>query len=646
MVVIFFGSQTGTAEDLATRTQSDIVKKLSVPCVVLDTDDYDMEELSQWKTFDASREWIVGFFMATYGEGEPTDNSADFYSWIMDGAGTVGDKGDQDDAMTEEQVCENINYFVFGLGNKTYEYFNAIARRLDKRLSKLGARRLGERGEGDDDARYMPWLTASMEEDYIKWAPGIVTAIGSHMGISVDSSSQQNQPHIPLFNLEFITHDDPFRGELTANSTRKWQHLSEGCHEEVNPAKTFDSKHPYYSRYLTSRPLFADAKDVVHFKEGQVQVKSKKMLVDGAIVTVPRQCYHIEFDLSASGLSYKTGDHLGVWANNDAGQVQKLGSLLKVSNLDDIVKLTPNPANPLSDTAKAPFPQPSSIRDILTYYVDILATTKQHHFLVFGKFATDEKERARLFDIAEKREEYVNLVESSQKTLACILEDFPSIKLPLSVALTEILRGIAVRYYSISSSSLESPNVVSVTAVVVRYPITQHHLKSSGKKRVVGKEGLTTSCLERLHEHRTLQLAAYSEKGNPPPLYLPVYIRSSNFRLPRDHSKPVIMVGPGTGVAPFRAFLRERVHIASQGTEVGPTWLFFGSRNAKSDNLYAEEFAALLEQIKEKELAIDLRVITAFSRDTDKKVYVQHRLQEYGAQVWEHLQTGYFYICG
>lgn len=93
--------------------------------------------------------------MCRYGEGEPTDNCADFYSWIMDGQGTVADKGDQDDDMVADQVCENINYFVFGLGNKTYEYYNAIARRLDKRLEKLGAKRIITHGEGNDDERFV-----------------------------------------------------------------------------------------------------------------------------------------------------------------------------------------------------------------------------------------------------------------------------------------------------------------------------------------------------------------------------------------------------------------------------------------------------------------------------------------------------------
>jgi NADPH-ferrihemoprotein reductase len=225
---------------------------------------------------------------------------------------------------------------------------------------------------------------------------------------------------------------------------------------------------------------------------------------------------------------------------------------------------------------------------------------------------------------------------------------------PIEVVLAEILRPIAVRYYSISSSSVESPKIVSVTAVVVRYPIAQNHLKIAGKKRVIAKDGLATGCLERLHEIRTKDPHSATVDGSPPLLYLPLYIRASNFRLPRDHTKPVIMVGPGTGVAPFRAFLRERVHIASQGAAVGPTWLFFGSRNEKSvfetiniqDNLYADEFAELLNKVKKEGLNIDLRVITAFSRDSDKKVYVQHRLAENGNAVWDHLQTGYFYICG
>lgn len=156
----------------------------------------------------------------------------------------------------------------------------------------------------------------------------------------------------------------------------------------------------------------------------------------------------------------------------------------------------------------------------------------------------------------------------------------------MAVALAEILRPVAVRYYSISSSSLENPRHVSVTAVVVRYAISTHLLNSEEKKRVISKDGFATAWLERVHEQRLAALTnAYTD--GIPPLYVPLYIRSSNFRLPPDHLKPVVMVGPGTGVAPFRAFFRERFLLAASGIPVGPTWLFSGSRNEKSVRLMA-----------------------------------------------------------
>jgi NADPH-ferrihemoprotein reductase len=154
--------------------------------------------------------------------------------------------------------------------------------------------------------------------------------------------------------------------------------------------------------------------------------------------------------------------------------------------------------------------------------------------------------------------------------------------LPLSVALTEILRPTTVRYYSISSSSIESPTQISVTAVLVRYAIPQKSLNLSNTKkpRVVVKEGFATGWLERVHEMRESN-PLHGTTNTTPLLHVPLYIRSSNFRLPQNQDIPVIMIGPGTGVAPFRGFVRERVILASNG-KVGDTWLFTGSRHENS----------------------------------------------------------------
>jgi NADPH-ferrihemoprotein reductase len=123
---------------------------------------------------------------------------------------------------------------------------------------------------------------------------------------------------------------------------------------------------------------------------------------------------------------------------------------------------------------------------------------------------------------------------------------------------------------------------------------------------------------------------------------LPVHVRHSQFKLPRNPSVPVIMVGPGTGVAPFRGFVRERVLDKRNGKTVGPTILFYGSRNQASDFLYADEWPELFET-----LGPESRIVTAFSRDQPQKIYVQHRLQEQGQDLWQLLQKGaYIYVCG
>jgi NADPH-ferrihemoprotein reductase len=228
------------------------------------------------------------------------------------------------------------------------------------------------------------YLQFSMEEDFIKWIPGFIKSLGDALGVKVDSSSKDAKPHVPLFNLDYVTDlSGVFEGELTANQRRKWEHIQLDNYSEINPAKTFDGKHPYYGKFAVSRPLFTDAADLVEFKDSAVSIKSKKVSIDGQTVRVPRQCYHIELELGKSGLKYQTGDHVGLFANNNPGVVDKLGNLLKVKDMTAVVKMVGNTENPLSITAKDPFIQPTSIRNILTHYVDILATVKQHHFKVF-----------------------------------------------------------------------------------------------------------------------------------------------------------------------------------------------------------------------------------------------------------------------
>lgn len=176
----------------------------------------------------------------------------------------------------------------------------------------------------------------------------------------------------------------------------------------------------------------------------------------------------------------------------------------------------------------------------------------------------------------------------------------------------------------------------------MRYPISQISSRGSTQEKIVIKQGLATSWMERLHNERSSELLRSTRPSTP------LYIRSSSFRLPSSPLVPVVMVGPGTGIAPFRAFLRERFFLASLGRTVGPTYLYFGCRNEKNDNLYSLEFESLIAEAQKRNLNIDIQVITAFSRDGPSKVYVQDRLKENGRNVWDliGIQNGIFYVCG
>jgi sulfite reductase (NADPH) flavoprotein alpha-component len=192
-----------------------------------------------------------------------------------------------------------------------------------------------------------------------------------------------------------------------------------------------------------------------------------------------------------------------------------------------------------------------------------------------------------------------------------LVTDFPGVvKEPQQ--LFHVLQRLVPRLYSISSSQKMHKDNVQVVVRVIRY-------ESHGRSR---------------------QGAASSQLGYRAPVgtTLPIFLHSNgNFRLPEDTSAPVIMVGPGTGVAPFRAFLEERQATGQSGNN----WLFFGEQREKLDYLYGEQLKAMHRD------GVLTRLNTAFSRDQAKKIYVQDRMQEHAAEIFEWLERGaYFYVCG
>lgn len=296
---------------------------------------------------------------------------------------------------------------------------------------------------------------------------------------------------------------------------------------------------------------------------------------------------HIEIDLGDSGLTYQPGDALGVWFENDPALVDELITLLWLEGSEQVNvngKLLP-------------------LREALISHIELTQNTG----IIVEKYATLAKDEKLLALVADKQA----LQQYAQAT--------PIVDMVRSVAahpeaqqFVDLLRPLTPRLYSISSSQSEVENEVHITVGVVRYDI-------EGRARTGGASGYLA---DRLQEDDGIRV--FIEKNN-------------NFRLPADPNTPVIMIGPGTGIAPFRAFLQER---DSQGTE-GKNWLFFGNPHFVEDFLYQVEFQRYVKD------GLLTRIDLAWSRDQQHKVYVQDKLHEQGEEVWRWIQDGaHLYVCG
>jgi sulfite reductase (NADPH) flavoprotein alpha-component len=301
---------------------------------------------------------------------------------------------------------------------------------------------------------------------------------------------------------------------------------------------------------------------------------------------------HFEIILEGSGLTYEVGDALGIQPSNWSDYVEAFLKVLQWKG-DELI--------PLGNTGKT-----APVREAFTTYYDI---TKPPKTLVEEIAKRSDSENLKLLLNPDLSGDLSNFLWG-RETID-LFEEFPKAKFTPE-ELAKFLKKLAPRLYSISSSIKAHPGEVHLTIAVVRY-------ESHGRQR----KGVCSSYIAE-------RVAVQSK--------LPVFMHSNkNFRLPADNTKPVIMVGPGTGIAPFRAFLEERKVTGAKGKN----WLFFGDQKKAFDYLYQEELEGMQ---KDGHLA---RLDLAFSRDQEQKVYVQNRMLENSAEFYKWLEEGAsMYVCG
>jgi sulfite reductase (NADPH) flavoprotein alpha-component len=289
-----------------------------------------------------------------------------------------------------------------------------------------------------------------------------------------------------------------------------------------------------------------------------------------------KSTYHVTLDIAGSGLSYKVGDSIGIYASNDPSIVKRI---LEAFRLD--------PATPIVHPRTG---HPFTLKDYLETQANLARVTTP---LLKQFLPNSDPALLPAMDVLDL-------------ALQCGSTPFD---------LTQFLSTLSPllpRFYSVASSQMLHSDEVHLLVTLttfqhrneLRYGVASHFLCHRAE------ESLTT---------------------------IPSYVQPTpHFTLPASHDTPIIMVGPGTGVAPFRAFLQERLHHNASGKN----WLFFGERNQKTDFFYEDYWMSLNQQ---KKLTLDL----AFSRDQANKLYVQHKLLEKGTEVWSWLEEGAnFYVCG
>ncbi|RDL31907.1 uncharacterized protein BP5553_09309 [Venustampulla echinocandica] len=521
-LLILWGSQSGTGEGFASRLARECKQEFRKKTLVADLADYDP------MTFVSIPNSVtVVFLIATYGEGNPSDNAAAFAAWIKSNS-----------SKATPASVDNLRFAAFGLGNSNYQHYNQAILDIRNWLMRCGATELLPVGMADDSH-------GKTEEDFVEWKKLLFAFFTD----TLNFSSHLDYEHMPSYDVSYLD-------EAAVNGL-----------ETGNPT-AIQKRHGN----MDIRPL---------------RIISTQQLV----CTTQRSCIHMELDLREfPELKYKTGDHIGIWASNPDNEVERLVKLLgleqkqklpiAIRQLDSVTSA----AIPTPTTIHALLRYYLEIcgpvsRDLVASLSQFAPTSSAKSKL--RHWVEDQGEFANLQ--ASRHLTLGRVLEMST--------DEPTVWSNLSISfLLERLPLLQPRYYSISSSSIVQPRQVSLTASVSRRSLSGDQIEqirglASNYIHALDNR-LSPTTLSASAAPVQYNLNGYNGQLEGKRIF--AHIRPSKFKLPFSASRPMIMVAAGTGIAPFRAFIQERCRLVSIGKGVGTMLLVFGCRNVEEE-LYREE---------------------------------------------------------
>ncbi|KAL0374908.1 UNVERIFIED_CONTAM: NADPH-dependent diflavin oxidoreductase 1 [Sesamum radiatum] len=573
-LLILYASQTGNAMDAAERLGREGERRGCPSVSVLSIDEFQPIDLPNKKA--------VIFIVSTTGQGDNPDSMKGFWRFLLQ------------KNLTREWL-KGVHYAVFGLGDSSYQKYNFVAKKLDKRLSDLGAAAIIERGLGDDqhpsgyEGALDPWMYALWNMLYQKNhkllpnGPDFVTPDATFI----------DQP-----KLQIIYHDiEEEVPPLSSAKELKYLEMQLERARSMTPGKFSGNDRPdcflkMTKNHLLSRP--DSGKDVRHF----------------------------EFDAVSSIMNWVM--FLEVLPGQSPAAVD---AFIRRCDLNPESYITVQPRVQPREAENHHFLNPPSspvkLKSFIELTMDVAsASPRRYFFEVMSYFATaeHEKERLQYFASPEGRDDLYQYNQKERRTVLEVLEDFPSVQMPFEW-LVQLVPPLKTRAYSISSSHSAHPNQVHLTVSVVSWT-TPYKRK---------RTGLCSAWLASLDPQQRVFIPAWFHKGSLPP---------------PPPSLPLILIGPGTGCAPFHGFVEERA-LQSKTVSTAPIIFFFGCRSDKDDFLYRDFW--LSHSQKNGVLSEDKGggFYVAFSRDQPQKVYVQHKMREQSTRIWSLLTQGAaVYVAG
>ncbi|EJT49287.1 NADPH-ferrihemoprotein reductase [Trichosporon asahii var. asahii CBS 2479] len=482
-----------------------------------------------------------------------------------------------------DDIFEDVHYSLYGLGDSSYERFCFAGKMLARRMDSLGANPLVEPAWGDERA------PDGIEETLIPWMEATLDAICPYLpGPSEPPMSSTALPP-PVYRLEPVL-------DLSKLSLK-----DQPAVEKKGDSVTVDA-------------------DAVYAPPGwnwATLAKNKRVTAEGWWQDVR------EIDLAtAPDVTYKTGSICALQPRNSATDVD---TFLELNGLEAQAD-TPVTITSTIPGQKLPEHLPSgvtSLRRLLTWHLDLKAPPRKSFFEWLRRFSHDEREEERLDEFVSDPDEVHTYATRSKRTPLETLADFRETKIPLEYVL-EVLPPLRRRQFSIASNSAQHPAEIQLLVALVEY---KTNLK-------IPRVGVCSAWLKTLSDGAS-RASSYAFKANMTGDRIPYQLLPPQITLPSQDT-PVILVGPGTGVAPMRAVLEERI---AEGA-ADSTALYFGCRS-KTQDLY---FASSWKEAQDK----GAHVRIAFSRDQPEKVYVQDLIKQDAARVREWLleKDGRVYVCG